>query len=63
MVALLAGLRRHPALLPLAFQRVTACPDGLELTETALQILRDGGFSRPRRRRHRRRTRCAPRSA
>jgi TetR/AcrR family transcriptional regulator, tetracycline repressor protein len=45
MVVLLAGLRRHPALLPLAFQRVTACPDGLELTETALQILRDGGFS------------------
>jgi TetR/AcrR family tetracycline transcriptional repressor len=45
MVALVAGLRRHPALLPLAFQRVTAGPDGLELTETALQILRDGGFS------------------
>ena len=45
MVVLLAGLRRHPALLPLAFQRVTAAPDGLELTETALQILRDGGFS------------------
>jgi TetR/AcrR family tetracycline transcriptional repressor len=45
MVVLLAGLRRHPALLPLAFQRVTASSDGLELTETALQILRDGGFS------------------
>src|SRR3978361_601992 len=27
MVALLAGLRRHPALLPLAFPRVVASPD------------------------------------
>jgi TetR/AcrR family tetracycline transcriptional repressor len=45
MVVLIGGLRRHPALLPLAFQQVTACPDGLELTETALQIFRDGGFS------------------
>jgi TetR/AcrR family tetracycline transcriptional repressor len=45
MDGLLAGLRRHPALLPLAFPRVVASPDGLELTEIALQILRDGGFS------------------
>jgi len=45
MRAMLQGLRRHPALLPLAFQRVIACPDGLELTEAALTILHDGGFS------------------
>jgi TetR/AcrR family transcriptional regulator, tetracycline repressor protein len=42
---LLVGLRRHPALLPLAFPRVMQCPDGLALTDAALQILRDGGFS------------------
>ena len=45
MVVMLAGLRRHPTLVPLAFQRVLVCADGLELTETALQILRDGDFS------------------
>jgi AcrR family transcriptional regulator len=45
MVGLVAGLRRHPALLPLAFPRVLISPDGLTLTEIALQILRDGGLS------------------
>ncbi len=45
MVALVAGLRRHPALLSLAFARVLACADGLTLTETGLAILREGGFS------------------
>jgi TetR/AcrR family transcriptional regulator, tetracycline repressor protein len=45
MVGLVAGLRRHPALLPLAFPRVLICPDGLSLTETALQIFHDGGLS------------------
>jgi TetR/AcrR family tetracycline transcriptional repressor len=45
MVGLVAGLRRHPALLPLAFQRVLVSPDGLSLTETALQILHEGGLS------------------
>jgi TetR/AcrR family transcriptional regulator, tetracycline repressor protein len=45
MVALVEGLRRHPALLSLAFQRVLACADGLTVTEVALTILRDGGFS------------------
>jgi AcrR family transcriptional regulator len=45
MIGLVAGLRRHPALLPLAFQRVLICPDGLSLTETALQILYEGGLS------------------
>jgi TetR/AcrR family tetracycline transcriptional repressor len=45
MVGLVAGLRRHPALLPLAFPRVLLCPDGLAVTEAALQILRDGGLS------------------
>jgi AcrR family transcriptional regulator len=45
MVAVVTGLRRHPALLSLAFARVLACPDGLTLTETGLAILREGGFS------------------
>jgi TetR/AcrR family tetracycline transcriptional repressor len=43
--SLLAAMRRHPALLPLAYERVIQCADGRNVTEYALALLREAGFS------------------
>jgi len=42
---LIAALRRHPASAQLAVGRIMQCEPGLRLTEIALQLLRDAGFS------------------
>jgi TetR/AcrR family tetracycline transcriptional repressor len=43
--SLVAAMRRHPSLLPLAFERVMQCEDGRAITEYALGLLRGAGFS------------------
>ncbi len=43
--SLLAAMRRHPALLPMAFARVLQCDDGRAAAESVLGILREAGFS------------------
>jgi len=42
---LVDALRRHPGCTSLAQARILRCDAGLRLTERALQILRDAGFS------------------
>lgn len=44
--ALIAALRRHPGSRELAYRRIMACRDGLAITEHALRLLREAGFSR-----------------
>jgi TetR/AcrR family tetracycline transcriptional repressor len=43
--ALVERFRRHPGSLSLAYRRVLANADGLAITESALQLLHDAGFS------------------
>src|SRR3978361_2058477 len=45
LVALVAAMRPHPQVAHLVAERVMAHPTGLELTETALRSLSDGGFA------------------
>jgi len=44
LVALLAGLRAHPATAALVAPQIMSCERGLDLTERALDVLAEGGF-------------------
>jgi TetR/AcrR family tetracycline transcriptional repressor len=41
-----ASLRAHPAVAPLAALQILGCEEGLELTERTLEILAAGGFAK-----------------
>lgn len=45
MESLVAAMRRHPALLPFAYERIMQNEDGRRATEYALALLREGGFT------------------
>lgn len=45
IVALVDALRAHPTCLELAYRRILACPDGLELAEHTLTLLHEQGFA------------------
>jgi len=42
---LVGALRRHPGSATLAYRRIMACPSGQAVTEAALRVLADAGFS------------------
>jgi TetR/AcrR family tetracycline transcriptional repressor len=46
--ALVDALRRHPGSRELAYRRVMACADGLQIAEHTLRLLRQAGFDRRR---------------
>lgn len=45
VTALVNSLRRHPAMAELAYERVLACTNGIELTEYCLRMLVEAGFT------------------
>lgn len=45
VTALVESLRRHPAMAELAYERILACTNGVELTEYCLRMLVDAGFT------------------
>ena len=46
LVALVTAMRPHPQVAPLVAQQILQHPNGLALTERALQLLSDAGFDR-----------------
>jgi AcrR family transcriptional regulator len=45
LIAVLAGLRDHPATAPLAAAQIMGCERGLDLTERTLEVLAEAGFT------------------